>query len=122
MQLMTGFTTFDSLRSDNDWQTAMSEVRVQVSGSNAPLVYEAKSASLLSVFEGRGLNCRSNRAPITVDRFMTLAITSLKQPESPRVCIVSGHEHAPKAQAELIARCAEFSTNPVLELNRYNQN
>ncbi|OYU50711.1 MAG: hypothetical protein CFE27_15760 [Alphaproteobacteria bacterium PA1] len=121
IQLMTGFTTFEFQRGDNDWNDAMSKVRVQANGSDTPLAYDSNSASVLSIFEGRDLSCRSKRAPATVERFMTLAIPFLKQPQRPRVCIVSGHEHSPKIQAELIARCAEFGTNPMLEINQSHQ-
>lgn len=122
IQLLTGFSTFAVPRDDSDWSNAMSTLRTQIFGHDAPLTTGSKEVRSLSVFEGRNLSCRSKNTPATVERFMTLAVPSVKQQQNSRVCIVSGHEPTPKAQAELIARCAEFGASPILEIIQSRQN
>jgi hypothetical protein len=118
MQLLAGFSTFEAQPGENDWNDAMSEMRIQVNGNGDPLVRQLSGAYLLSVLEGQNFDCRKKNRPANVERFMTFAVPSVEQLSHPRVCIVSGHEPTPKAQAKLIARCARFSGDPMSEITQ----
>ncbi len=122
MQLLTGFSTMEIQRGESDWRDRMSALRGLIIGSEEHLSSPVQGARLVSVFEGRELSCRHNNVQANVERFMTLSAPLANNLKSPRVCIVSGHEATPMAQAELIARCAEFSADPMSELNQIREN